>query len=108
MPVLNNPEEALLLLALRYPYRTLFSSQFGNENTAGGYFALSSKISGSKNTAVGAHTLNGVTTGVGNTALGFSANVLNDQSKATAIGYNAAVNCTNCMALLRRKPKGEL
>ncbi len=79
---------------------TLQSNISGDQNTANGIAALHSNTTGESNTAIGAYALQSNTTGDLNTALGFSADVATSNlTKATAIGYNSTVGCSNCLTL---------
>jgi hypothetical protein len=78
----------------------------GSDNTAVGQGAIFKNTTGSNNTAVGtgaggAAFSNPNTTGSNNTFLGYESGLASTTqwNNATAIGANAAVNCSDCMVL---------
>jgi hypothetical protein len=78
----------------------LKSNTTGAYNTAVGINSLSNNLSGSFNTALGISSLTANTGGNYNLAIGYQANVLtNNLTRATAIGTEAKVGCSDCVVL---------
>ncbi len=77
----------------------LFADSTGSNNTAIGAWALKSIPVGSGNTAVGSYAGWELTYGNNNTFIGYNAGLADGLFNASAIGYEATVECNNCMAL---------
>jgi hypothetical protein len=72
----------------------------GGKNTAIGYMAARNATTGFHNVAIGDSSASTLETGFDNTLLGSKADVgFEDLTNAVAIGANARVNCSNCLAL---------
>ncbi len=88
------------------PNNSFFGMSAGFSNTAGGDNSFFGTNAGQNNTTGFENSFFGraagptITTGQGNTALGFVADFgANNLSNATAIGWRARVDCSNCLVL---------
>jgi hypothetical protein len=79
--------------------RALSANTSGKENTAVGADALGDNTTGGFNTAIGRNAGLGNFTGNYNTFLGYNAGVSSVRINATAVGYAAYAECSNCMVL---------
>jgi len=79
--------------------RTLDNNISGDENTAIGTDALGENSTGSHNTALGYHAGDNNYTGNYNTFMGYNADVSGVRINATAVGYSAFAECSNCLVL---------
>ncbi len=71
----------------------------GNNNTFSGNAAGNLNTTGNNNTFSGSYAGRDNTTGSHNTVLGYNAQVGSTNTNATAIGYIAYADCSNCMVL---------
>jgi hypothetical protein len=75
--------------------QSMYQNTIGYGNTSTGFNSLYSNTTGYYNTANGYMALGGNSTGIANTAVGCYADVYNNVTNATAIGYGATVNISN-------------